>query len=303
MLTRHVAGAEVAEIPAAILTGALEFSGADYGFLTFLGERGEQLTAYASPAASPVWRTPVTEGLAQWAMHAREKVEVADISQSAWSHHLAGEELPVGAIVGVPLTSDDKVFGALVVGGADLDGLESWSVAIASLAEAGTDALLLARRLLATGGGAMVDQPSGAYNLRFLEDLLEKEISRAGRHRHQLSLVFFHTANYEDLLQQLGEEGTEEVLAKLVDLLRSHTRKVNSLARVNETDFCLVIPEADEAVANKIAGELRNVAQSEAFTSTLGEFDEPVQLALQTTTVSNPRAVDAVLRKVNHPAD
>jgi diguanylate cyclase (GGDEF)-like protein len=198
----------------------------------------------------------------------------------------------------MPLISRDGVYGSIVVGGAELARLTEWSASLAVLTQAGGDALVLARRLVQVGDGAMVDRQTGAYNLGFLEELLEKEISRAIRHHHQLSLVLFHLANYADLISSVGDQTAESVLGQMVDLIRSKTRKVNSLARVNETDFCLVIPEAAEEVAEKIAAELSSLAQNTDYLAVVNGSTNPIRIALQTRTVANPSAVDAAIESL-----
>ena len=198
----------------------------------------------------------------------------------------------------MPLVSREGVYGGIVVAGANQAKLVEWSAALAVLTQAAGDALVLARRLVQVGEGVMVDRQSGAYNLCFLEELLEKEISRAIRHNHQLSLVLFHLANYADLLSSVGDQSAESVLGQMVELIRSKTRKVNSLARVNETDFCLVIPEAAQEVAEKIAAELSSLAQSTDYLAEVNGSTSPIRVALQTRTVANPSAVDAALESL-----
>ncbi len=173
--------------------------------------------------------------------------------------------------------------------------LAEWSTSLAVLTEAGGDALALARRLVRVGDGSMIDRQTGAYNREFLEELLEKEISRAIRHNHQLSLVLFHLANYADLLSQVGDRTAEQVLGQMVELMRGKTRKVNSLARISDTDFCLVIPEAAQDVAEKIAAELSSAAQATDYLAKVNGSTSPIRVALQTRTVANPSAVDSAL--------
>ena len=175
-----------------------------------------------------------------------------------------------------------------------------------ALAKAGSGTLTLAGANTNTGattvsaGALKVDGSTGAYNLRFLEDLLEKEISRAGRHHHHLTLVLFHLANHAELLSRLGNKRAELILGQMVELMRSKTRKVNSLARVNETDFCLVIPEAAEDVAEKIADELTTLAQGAEYMTDLNGGKGKIRVTLQTRTVANPPAVDVALQRLAH---
>jgi diguanylate cyclase (GGDEF)-like protein len=297
LIIRRVADADADRVPEGIVAAALEFCEADYAYVSFVGPETELVAEAAGIASDHPW-FPILQGVGQWAIHSEDTIEIADMRESDWCRYLSGGEPPAGAVIGMPLISRDEVYGSIVVGGADLARLTEWSASLAVLTQAGGDALVLARRLVQVGDGAMVDRQTGAYNLGFLEELLEKEISRAIRHHHQLSLVLFHLANYADLISSVGDQTAESVLGQMVELIRSKTRKVNSLARLNETDFCLVIPEAAEEVAEKIAAELSSLAQNTDYLAVVNGSTNPIRIALQTRTVANPSAVDAAIESL-----
>ncbi len=263
LLSRHIAEADADDVPAAIASAALELTGAEFGYVVLLDDQGQRIAAGGQPHPTDIWPDRVAAGLIEWVLHAGEVVEVADVSESAWSRHLAGEGLPSATVVGAPLHANGTIVGGIVIGGGREAAKASvWRDALEALVESGGPALVMARRLVAGGGGSLVDQRTGAYNLRFLEELLEKEISRAGRHHHHLSLVVFHTANYADLLAALGGTGAEAALARLGDVLRSR------------------------------------VAQAEPLTVEVEGDARQVSITLQTRTLSDPGGVDAVLRSL-----
>ena len=298
LIIRHVAGAPLEHVPQAILDAVSEVSGAEFAYIQLLDDAGAEIAEASNLKVEDGWWR-ILQGTAQWAVAAGTEIEIVDVSASAWCRHLAGSTPPPAAIYGVPLIFHDKTFGALVVGGTDSAQLQQWHDALSVLADTGADALFVARRLVEMGDGDMVDHSTGAYNSHFLEELLEKEISRAGRHHHQLSVVIFRLDNYQDLVTELGTRGAEEVLTRMVDLMRSKTRKVNSLARVGEAEFALVIPEADREVAERVAEQLRTVAQASEIAGQRG--DPAMKLTLRTRTVSNPTGVDTALQSLASP--
>lgn len=296
ILTEKVAHADSDQLAPAILAATLEFTGADRGYLTLLDADGRRILEDHSLPDSEEAGIRVLRGFAEWVVHAGEAIEVADTAGSAWCRHLAAPAPAAeGALVGIPLTDGDRITGGLVVGGADAGKLLAWSSALSTLTAAGRDAFVLARRLVASGGGELVDRHTGAYNSRFLEELLEKEISRAGRHHHDLSLVFFRAENLDELVDKVGERAAEAVLEQMVALMRSRTRKVNSLARVSSTDFCLVVPEAGQDVAERIARELEAATETNDFLTPVNGGNARIRISLRTGTVSNPRTPDAAL--------
>jgi diguanylate cyclase (GGDEF)-like protein len=295
VLTHHVAEAAPEDIADAILAAALEYTDAGVAYITMLNDSGSRIADGSTLTGRDAFPIAILRGLADWVIHAADRIEVPDVSQSAWCRYLAGTTPPALALVGMPLLSHGQPRGGIVIGGDDPDRIREWTTTLTTLVEAGSDAFMLARRLVETGGGELVDRPSGAYNARFLEDLLEKEISRAGRHNNDLSLVFFHADNYNEMLHRLGPEATERALSQMVDVMRSRTRKVNSLARISQTDFCLVVPEADGQIAEKIAHDLQTAAQEHPFTVDMDSGSQQVQIELHTRTLSNPRDPDEAL--------
>jgi len=288
--------AQSEDVPAVLVNAALDFTGAEFAFVRLLDDTGGLLAEEASLAARKEWWR-VLQGTAEWVLRAGKAVDLADVSQSAWCRHLAGSVPPPAAVAGMPLLNGASTYGALVVGGADRSRLGEWSSALGVLTTSGADGLVLARRLMQSGG-LMVDPATGAYSLRFLEELLEKEISRAGRHQHELSVVVLHIANHADLISSLGPEAAETALARLAELLLGKTRKVNSLARINESDFALVIPEAGLEVATRIAGELSNFARSAAISLDGPGAPRGVHFNMEARAVTNPRQVSSVLAEL-----
>jgi diguanylate cyclase (GGDEF)-like protein len=295
-VTRLLSQAAPEAVPMVLAQAAVEFTGAEFAYVRMLDDAGATIAEESTLASRAEWWS-VLQGTAEWVIRASRAVDVADVSDSAWCRHLAGTVPPPGAMAGMPLMNGDRPCGALVVGGSDMAALGGWSAALGVLTTSAADAIVLARRLLRSGG-AMVDPGTGAYSLRFLEELLEKEISRAGRHQHDLSVVLFHIANLDDLITDLGSEAAEVALGQLTELMRGRTRKVNSLARINGSDFALVIPEAGPEVAQRIAGELTAAASAAGIMAGEGAASGEVRFNLQSRTVTNPRQVRSVLEEL-----
>jgi len=295
-LTRVLSQAAPEDVPAVLVNAAREFTGAEFAFVRLLDDAGGVLAEASTVATHAPWGR-VLQGTAEWVLRAGRAVDLADVAESAWCRHLAGAVPPPAAVSGMPLLNGATTYGALIVGGADRARLGEWSSALGVLTTSAADGLVLARRLMQSGGG-MVDATTGAYSLRFLEELLEKEISRAGRHQHELSVVLLHIANHADLISTLGADAAETALGQLAEMLRGQTRKVNSLARINDSDFALVIPEAGLEVATRIAGELSSFARAAAIS-----LDGPggrggVHFNLEARALANPRQVSSVLAEL-----
>jgi len=271
--------AEIAESNAQMLTqhvvdAVLYLTRADYALVLMIDDSGSDLaSAYdqTSPDQLVAAKRRLVEGIAEWVKHADRTVTVPDIAKSAWSRYLTDDTVKVGSVVGVPIP-DQKAgatFGAIVVGfDRSRDDLQEPLAAMESFVAEGLYALVMGRKLMQAEQLALLDLQSGAYSTRYLGDLLDKEISRASRYSNDLAAVTFEIEAFEVLRGKYGEAGLGRILHEFVAVIRAKTRRVNTLARIRDGQFCLVIPEADRAVAVRQADRLRPALEEHPYAAT-----------------------------------
>jgi diguanylate cyclase (GGDEF)-like protein len=148
----------------------------------------------------------------------------------------------------------------------------------------------MGRKLMQAEQLALLDLQSGAYSGRYLEDLLDKEISRASRYNNDLAVVTFEIEAFEVLRGKYGEAGLGRILREFVAVIRAKTRRVNTLARIRDGQFCLVIPEADRSVAVRQADRLRPALEEHPYAATPN--GEIVRLAVDTGVAASEHGKD-----------
>jgi diguanylate cyclase (GGDEF)-like protein len=293
--------AEIAESNAQMLTqhvvdALLYLTRADYALVLMIDDSGSDLaSAYDQPAPDQLVgaKRRLVEGIAEWVKHADRTVTVPDISKSAWSRYLTDDSVKAGSVVGVPIPDQKggSTFGAIVVGfDRARDDLEEPLAALTSFVAEGLYALVMGRKLMQAEQLALLDVQSGAYSGRYLEDLLDKEISRASRYNNDLAVVTFEIEAYEVLRGKYGEAGLGRILREFVAVIRAKTRRVNTLARVRDGQFCLVIPEADRSVAVRQADRLRPALEEHPYAATPN--GDIVRLAVDTGVAASEHGKD-----------
>jgi diguanylate cyclase (GGDEF)-like protein len=78
-------------------------------------------------------------------------------------------------------------------------------------------------------------------------------------------VVLFEIEAFEVLRGKYGESGLSRILREFVAVIMSKTRRVNTLARIRDGQFCLVIPEADRAIAVRQADRLRPTLEEHPY--------------------------------------
>jgi diguanylate cyclase (GGDEF)-like protein len=86
-----------------------------------------------------------------------------------------------------------------------------------------------------------------------------------------VSVVLFHLEGLAEISARLGSDIAARLLREATALIRSKTRRVNTLARLGPQEFCLVVPEAGRPVAARLAESLRRVVQDHPFSTPGGD--------------------------------
>lgn len=110
------------------------------------------------------------------------------------------------------------------------------------------------------------DSLTGLFNQRYFYDRLEREIERARRQGHPLSLLLFDIdqfKTYNDCHGHLeGDRVLKEVGKVVVECTREH---VDIGCRYGGDEFTVILPEADEAQALSIAERIRETFETRHF--------------------------------------
>lgn len=100
------------------------------------------------------------------------------------------------------------------------------------------------------------DQLTGLFNRRHMEESLRREISRAVRHKTNLSLIMLDVDYFKDVNDTYGHMAGDIVLQKIGELLVERSRGEDVACRYGGEEFVLIMPGAAKESAVKRAKEL-----------------------------------------------
>ena len=120
-------------------------------------------------------------------------------------------------------------------------------------------ALALANvRLRETLRGQSIRDPlTGLFNRRYMEETLDRELSRAQRERRPLSVILLDIDRFKHFNDTFGHEAGDTVLSSLGTLLRNVSRAGDVACRYGGEEFVLILPEASLQDARRRAEEIR----------------------------------------------
>ena len=107
----------------------------------------------------------------------------------------------------------------------------------------------LTGRLLQAERASRIDELTGLWNRRNLEELLPREMARAQRTGTRLSVVMVDVDNFSTLDTRFGHVVAERVLLDVSRMLKRNFRAADILLRYSEHEFLTILPETDRGEA------------------------------------------------------
>jgi len=112
---------------------------------------------------------------------------------------------------------------------------------------------------------ASTDQLTGIYNRHKFEKLIANEIVRFNRYKRPLSLIMFDIDHFKKVNDNHGHEEGDRVLQHIVEIVKSHTRKVDLFVRWGGEEFFILCPETDLQDSTTLAEKFRINIEAATF--------------------------------------
>ena len=202
-----------------------------------------------------------------WALRRGRLHSVSDKSTSMVCAHVARSHETTHPYICAPMMAQGETLGLLFLqshsGGGG--GVNSLSESKQQLAAAVAEQIALALsnlKLRETLRQQSVRDPlTGLYNRRFLEETLDRELSRLERKNLPLSLIMIDVDNFKNFNDTFGHEAGDAVLRDLGGVLQRYVRGSDIACRYGGEEFTVILPEADIDIGRQRAEMLREAVR------------------------------------------
>ena len=133
---------------------------------------------------------------------------------------------------------------------------------------------------------ATTDQLTGLPNHLSLFQDLEKELDRARRYAHPLSLVFFDGDRFKRVNDTYGHAVGDAVLCELGERVRSVLRGGDTPGRYGGEEFLVLLPETDTEEARQVAERIRSAIA--AYPLALSQVDGGINMTISMGVATYP---------------
>lgn len=154
----------------------------------------------------------------------------------------------------VLLLGPPKSGGVLGIGAPGLAILILFLVAAVALAWALARTLTRLHQRVAEQ--AVTDPLTGLWNRRYMAQTLDREVSRAIRFDHSISLIILDVDDFKEINDRQGHMQGDIVLEKVSDVVREATRSIDVAARYGGDELALILVETGREGAILLAERL-----------------------------------------------
>lgn len=214
-------------------------------------------------------RLKIGEGIAGWVAAKGEAVVIEDVAKDPRFSRKADEvtHFTTRSIVAVPLKSRGRVLGVLELVNPMEEGTfgkESLDI-LTTLADYASIAIENARSLQTVKDLTIKDDLTSLFNSRYLQEVLDEELSRSQRYSLEFALVFFDLDHFKRVNDTHGHLIGSLVLKETADLVAKHLRGADKGFRYGGDEFVLLLPETPKGSAFEVCKRLRALINAWKF--------------------------------------
>jgi diguanylate cyclase (GGDEF)-like protein/PAS domain S-box-containing protein len=110
-----------------------------------------------------------------------------------------------------------------------------------------------------------IDPLTGVYNRRGLEELSQRELTRALRSKHSLAMLMIDIDYFKYVNDHYGHPIGDQILCMLSNEMQKNLRETDVLCRYGGEEFAILLPETNIKTAKSIAERLRIYVANKSF--------------------------------------
>jgi diguanylate cyclase (GGDEF)-like protein len=230
----------------------------------------------------------------------RKAVIISDTSaDSSWVKIKGFEWIQSSAWA--PICIRDEVIGFLEVDAVVPDFFEQHNAdKLHAFADQAALAIANARLFNETERLAITDGLTGLYNRRHIIQLAEKELERAKRYHHPLSLILFDVDRFKNINDTYGHPAGDKVLMNIAQYCLSRMRTTDIFGRFGGEEFLVLLPETDRESAIVVAERLRQEIEFLRVNTDERQISITISIGVVTYTSRKNISLEELMKRLDH---
>lgn len=144
---------------------------------------------------------------------------------------------------------------------------------------------------------AVIDELTGVYNRRYLDEQMTARLAEAQRYTAPFSIGLVDIDHFKRVNDTYGHQAGDKVLAETAGLIRRQMRKEDLLARYGGEEFAVMLPHTDRLGAAILAERVREAIAEHDFVTPAATINITISMGLASFPLDEA-ADDAELLKI-----
>jgi len=107
-----------------------------------------------------------------------------------------------------------------------------------------------------------IDQLTGLYNRRFLEEILPKLTKQILRRNSSLGILMIDVDNFKQINDTYGHDAGDEVLARIGELIKKSVRESDYVIRYGGEEFMVILVDIQKDSSQDVAEKIRKIIEN-----------------------------------------
>lgn len=143
---------------------------------------------------------------------------------------------------------------------------------------------------------AMVDALTGCFNRRYFMNAADMELSRRKRHLYDLVVAVLDVDEFASVSAEYGAEAGDAVLKEVAKVIDDAVRYEDSVGRIGDKEFAVMLPEANATGASIVLDRIRERIADLEFKHGGYDFSVTASIGLTEVEVVDMTMQDALSR-------
>jgi diguanylate cyclase (GGDEF)-like protein len=145
----------------------------------------------------------------------------------------------------------------------------------------------------------LTDALSGCFNRRGFDQLCTREVSRAVRGKHPMSMLAIDVDHFKRVNDEFGHLTGDEVLREMGARLRETARAGDVVARIGGEEFEILAPDTNAAGAQILADRIHAAFRGKPFASLGGVREVSISIGIASAVAENDQVVAALIARAD----
>ncbi len=187
----------------------------------------------------------------------------------------------VGSAIIAPLLLGDQVLGVLEVDSLRRSAFDESDLRLlAAFSATASVAIRNAQLYAEVQRQAITDHLTGLYNRRGFFELGQRELARARRFNHPLSVLLFDLDRFKQINDSYGHTIGDQVIYQIAERSRKNLRHIDVLGRYGGEEFAALLPETDLPTLYHVAERLRQAVAETPIQTERGPIPLTISIGL-----------------------